>query len=154
MRTSMMALFLAVSLVPHFALAQDATPARGERGLYLTVFRSPATGLELRAGHAAAHVGFYPTVIAKNGTRENVNFVRIGATYYVRPRGATAFVTPSVVWSLDDDWKHAALTEIGFRGTLYRGLSGRIGAAVLTTTDGMVRVNPTIGMDIKLGGAR
>jgi hypothetical protein len=33
-------------------------------------------------------------------------------------------------------------------------VNGRLGAAVLTTFDRQVRVNPTIGLDVKLGAAR
>jgi hypothetical protein len=133
---------------------QDTLKRQPERGIYLTIFRSPATGVELRAGHAAVHLGFYPTIISKDGKRGNANFVRMGASYYLKASGASAYVTPSILWSLDKNWKHSALTEIGFRGPVYRRLNGRVGAAALTTIDGQVRVNPTVGMDVKLGGAR
>ena len=59
-----------------------------------------------------------------------------------------------MVISLDEDWKYGALTELGFCGTLHRALSGRLGVGVLTTVDGRVRVNPTVGMDLKLGRGR
>lgn len=152
MRIKLAALVVAI-LIAHPASAQS-TAASQERGVYLTVFRSPATGLELRRGHAAAHVGFYPTILSRNGSSGNVNFIRIGGSYYLRPSGSTPYVSPSLLVSLDREWKHGALTELGFRATLYRTLHGRIGAAVLTTIDGEVRVNPTIGMDVRLGGAR
>jgi hypothetical protein len=77
-----------------------------------------------------------------------------GGSYYAKSSGSSPYVTPSLMISLDRNWKHGALTEAGYRATLYRTLHGRIGAAVLTTTDGEVRVNPTVGMDIRLGGAR
>jgi hypothetical protein len=128
--------------------------ARAERGVFLTLFRSPSTGVELRAGHAAAHVGFYPTVLRRDGARDDVNFVRAGATYYLRARGASPYVSPSLLWSLDPEWRGGALTEVGFRGQLYGRVNGRLGAGVLTTLDGRVRVNPTVGLDLRLGGAR
>jgi hypothetical protein len=99
-------------------------------------------------------VGFYPTVLRREGIRGNANFIRTGVTYYLRAQGASPYVSPSLVWSLDPEWQSGALTEVGFRGRLYRGLNGRLGAAVLTTLDRQVRVNPTVGLDIKLGGAR
>jgi hypothetical protein len=122
--------------------------------VYLTAFRSPATGVELRAGHAAAYLGFYPTVISREGTRGNANFIRAGVTYYARAHGASPYVSPSVVWSLDRRWRSGALTEVGFRGRLYGRLNGRLGAALLTTLDGQVRVNPTVGLDLRLGATR
>ena len=151
MRAASLAILLAV-LLPAAGSAQSTNAS--ERGVYLTLFRSPATGVELRAGHAAAHLGFYPTAISRDGRRETANFIRAGGTYYVKARGATAYVSPSLLWSLDPDWRSGALTEVGFRARLYGKLNGRLGAAVLTTLDGQVRVNPTVGFDIRLGGGR
>lgn len=152
MRAFHAVLLSAMLAIPAAAAAQDARPA--ERGVYLTVFRSPSTGLELRSGRGAIHAGYYPTVLSRDGVRSNVGFIRAGATYYARPAGATPYVSPSLVVSLDRDWRSGALTEVGVRGRLYQRLNGRLGAAVLTTTDGEVRVNPTIGFDMKLGGRR
>jgi hypothetical protein len=139
-------------VLPATGATQSTTTT--ERGVYLTAFRSPATGIEVRSGHAAAFAGFYPTVLRKDGVRANANFIRTGVTWYVRDSGATAYVSPSLVVSLGDTWKSGALTEIGFRGRLFSRVNGRLGAAVLTTFDKQVRVNPTVGLDIKLGGAR
>jgi hypothetical protein len=36
---------------------------------------------------------------------------------------------------------------------IYRRLNARLGVGV-TTTDGEVRVNPTVGIDVRLGGPR
>lgn len=152
-----MRIALPSSLIALFAVAPAAlaqTAASPERGVYLTAFRSPATGIELRAGHTGGFVGFYPTVIARGGARDNANFVRAGATFYLKPRGAGPYVSPSLVWSLGRRWRNGALTEAGFRGGLYRRLNGRLGVAVLTTLDGPARVNPTVGLDIRLGGGR
>lgn len=146
---------LALAILACSAPLAAQSPANvPERGVYLTIFRSPATGVELRRGHAAVHAGFYPTILSRDGRSDNTNFIRVGATYYLRARGSTPYITPSLMVSLDPDWKHGALTELGFRATLYRALHGRLGAAVLTTTDGAVRVNPTVGMDVRVGGSR
>jgi hypothetical protein len=153
MRAVLTALVLATSFTPALLSAQNA-PRTPERGLNLTIFRSPATGVELRSGHVSVHAGFYPTIISNDGVRDNVNFIRIGGSYYAKSSGSTPYITPSVMISLDRDWKHGALTEVGYRAALYRTLHGRLGAAVLTTIDGEVRVNPTIGMDVRLGGTR
>jgi hypothetical protein len=138
---------------PRIVMSQTASKPR-ESGLYLTIFRSPSTGIEVRSGHMAGNLGFYPTVLRRDGKRENANFIRLGGSFYTKDRGSSLYFSPSLAFSLDKNWKHGALTELGFRGTVYRALSGRIGAGVLTTTDGRVRVNPTIGMDLKLGGGR
>ena len=125
-----------------------------ERGVYLTIFRSPSSGVEIRSSHAAINLGFYPTILSKNGERGNANFIRLGGSYYLRDRGPSLYASPSILFSLDKNWKHGALTELGYRGAIYRGLNVRLGAGVLTTTDGEVRVNPTIGLDVKLGRGR
>ena len=97
------ALMLATS-----AAAQSAD--RPEQGIYLTMFRSPATGIELRSGHAAAFLGYYPTVISLDGVRGNANFVRAGATYYLKAQGATPYVSLSVLWSVGPRCRSGALT--------------------------------------------
>ena len=152
MRSPAIILLLAATLLPAPGLAQSTV--RSDRGLYLTLFRSPATGIEIRSGHAAAYAGYYPTVIRSNGVLANTNFIRAGATYYLRKQGATPYISPSVVWSLDNDWKNGALTELGLRGRLYKSLNGRLGVAALTTVGRRVRVNPTVGLDLKLGSGR
>ena len=153
MRLRLSAFLPALLAVPAAAaLAQSGAPA--ERGVYLTLFRSPSTGIELRAGRGAIHAGYYPTILSRDGVRSTVGFVRTGVTYYARPAGTTPYVSPSLVVSLDRGWRGGALTEVGARGRLYRRLNGRLGAAVLTTTDRQVRVNPTVGFDLKLGAAR
>jgi hypothetical protein len=128
-----------------------STRPLAERGVYLTVFRSPSTGLEYRRGRAALHAGFYPTVLRADGAKKgNANFVRVGGTYYQRPRGASVFVSPSVMFSLDDAWGNGALTELGSRLPLGRYVNFRLGAGLLTTFNGEVRLNPTIGLDVPL----
>jgi len=147
------ALVLALIAAPNVVMSQTASKPR-ESGIYLTIFRSPSTGVEARSGHAAVNLGFYPTVLRKDGKPANANFIRLGGSIYAKDRGSTLYVSPSMVISLDEDWKHGALTELGFRGTLHRALSGRLGVGVLTTVDGRVRVNPTVGMDLRLGRGR
>jgi hypothetical protein len=152
MRVLALPVLLAAIVLPSEASTQPAD--RPERGVYLTVFRSPATGLEVRAGHAAAFLGLYPTVIGRDGARGTATFVRAGGTFYLKARGASPYVSPSLVWSLDDRWRNGALTEVGFRGRLLGRVNGRLGAAVLTTLDRQVRVNPTVGLDLRLGARR
>lgn len=152
MRASSLTALLAMLLSSAAAAAQSSPSP--ERGAYLTVFRSPATGLELRTGHVAVHAGFYPTILRRDGEQGNVNFIRAGATYYLKARGTSLYASPSVVFSLDRDWANGALTEVGFRGRLFNRVNGRLGVGVLTATDGEVRVNPTVGLDIKLGAGR
>ncbi len=142
--------------VPSSASAQESqptAPAAHENGLYLTAFRSPATGLEYRAGRFAIHAGYYVTIL-KSGEQaagENTNFVRTGATFYLRPAGWTPYVSPSIVISLDDDWNNGMLTELGLRIPVFSRASLRGGVGVLRTFDGETRVNPTIGLDVRLG---
>jgi hypothetical protein len=153
MKTLTPLLLLVLFAAPSFIQAQAPVPT-AERGVYLTIFRSPSSGVEIRSGHAAINLGFYPTVIGKDGKRGNANFIRLGASYYLKDHGSTFYASPSILFSLDKNWKHGALTELGYRGTIYGRLNGRLGAGVLTTTDGEVRVNPTVGMDLKLGRGR
>lgn len=139
--------------------AQGQQPAREpvrEGGVYLTIFRSPATGLEIRGPHVGAHLGFYPTIIEADGQSEgeNTNFIRIGASYYVRASGWTPYVAPALLVSLDDDWDNGVLSDVGLRFPFARRGAFRIGVGVLTTFDGEVRVNPTVGFDLRLGKAR
>ena len=140
--------------VPSSALAQDSqAPASPEGGLYLTAFRSPATGLEYRAGHFAIHGGYYVTILklGEQAKAENTTFVRPGASFDLRPAGWTPYVSPSIVISLDDDWDHGVLTELGLRIPVFSRASLRGGVGVLRTFGGETRVNPTIGVDVRLG---
>lgn len=142
---------LATAAMPATAQQQSPSP---ENGFHVTIFRSPATGIEWRAEHVGIHVGFYPTIIARNHERANTNFIRAGGTWYLRSSGFTPYISPSLVLSLDEDWDSGALTELGLRMRVYRTLNARLGAGVLTTFDGEVRVNPTVGLDMRVGGGR
>ena len=145
---------LGLALSPSVARGQSA-PAR-EGGAYLTVFRSPATGVELRSARAGIHAGFYPTILKADGQAkgENTNFVRLGASVYARSQGWSPYFAPALLVSLDDDWKSGVLSDAGVRVPLARRTAFRLGVGVLTTFDGEIRVNPTVGLDIRLGGNR
>lgn len=146
---------VALSVAPP-SFAQDAgqpATASAEKGLYATAFRSPATGVEYRFGRMALHAGYYVTIVRADAqtTGENTNFVRAGGTFYLRSSGWTPYVSPSLVLSLDDDWDNGVLTEVGVRFPLFARASLRGGVGVLQTFDGETRVNPTIGVDVRLG---
>jgi hypothetical protein len=146
---------LAVLLVALAALPAGRAAAQRppERGLYLTVFRSPSTGLEYRAGRLGVHAGWYPTILKADGQDEgeNTNFVRLGGAVYLRPSGLSPYLSPAVLVSLDDDWKTSFLAEAGLRIPVAGRFSFRGGVGVLTDFAGEVRVNPTVGLDVRLG---
>jgi hypothetical protein len=141
---------------PLAAQAPGVRPPEDDSELRLTIFRNPATGLEYRRAHLAVFVGFYPTVLRLNPSDEqkNTNWIRVGMTYYVQPTGRTMYATVSGVFSLQSGWRDGLLTEIGGRLPFGDRVAGRLGAAVLTTLDGRVRVNPTVGLDVRLTDRR
>jgi hypothetical protein len=137
------------------ALLTLAAPlsAQSAGGLHFTGFRSPATGFELRGAHLGVHAGYYPTVLKADGQAEvqNTNFIRIGAAGYLRQDGTTPYLSTALLVSLDSDWKNSLLSELGVRIPLKPRFALRVGVGVLTSSDGEVRVNPTVGFDIPLG---
>lgn len=138
------------------ASAQDSEQAKAaspEGGLYATAFRSPATGLEYRMGRFAIHAGYYVTILkaGEQARGESTNFVRTGTSFFLRPAGWTPYVSPSLVLSLDDDWDNGVLAELGLRIPVLSRASLRGGIGVLRTFNGNTRVNPTIGLDVRLG---
>jgi hypothetical protein len=135
--------------------AQSVEPVR-EGGLYLTIFRNPSTGIEWRGERYGVHAGFYPTILEADGQTEgeNTNFIRIGASAYLRSSGLTPYVAPSLLLSLDDDWEHGMLWDVGYRVPFGGRAAFRLGVGVLTAFDGEVRVNPTVGFDVRFGRAR
>lgn len=154
MRTPVALLAALLAIVSPVAAQSTASPEpAAERGLSLTLFRSPATGLELRAGRGSAFAGFYPTILRADGEPEgsNVNFIRAGGALYLRPAGSSPYVATSLLWSLDDDWDHGALSEAGYRLAIGSRLALRAGVGVLTTFDGETRINPTVGATVRLG---
>ena len=144
--------FVVTIMLPASAAAQT-TPTPSEDGAHITFFRSPATGLEYRWSQFGLHTGYYPTILrAEDQTSgENTSFVRAGASYYLRSARWTLFVSPAVLISLDDDWDNAVLTEVGIRVPVFNRTSFRAGVGVLRTFDGVTRVNPTIGFDVRVG---
>jgi hypothetical protein len=145
---------IALSLSSPASAQESAAPsvASSDGGLYLTAFRSPATGLEYRTGRIAIHAGYYVTIL-KTGEQakgQSTNFVRTGTSFYLRPTGWSPYVSPSVVLSLDDDWDNGVLTEVGVRIPIFSCASLRGGVGVLRTFNGRTRVNPTIGFDVRL----
>lgn len=145
-----------LAVAPVLAAQSPEAPRADAGGVHLTVFRSPATGLEWRAGRLSVFGGFYPTIIKADGQAEgeNTNFIRVGGAAYLRPRGITPYLAPSIVFSLDEDWSNGLLTEAGVRAPIGTRVAFRLGVGVLSTFDGEVRVNPTVGLDLRLGGRR
>lgn len=129
----------------------DAPPAAPPLSMSLTVFRNPATGVEVRYGALAAHAGYYPTIIPRDGKNRNTEFVRLGAAAFLRERGVSPYLAASYLVSLTDGWADSVLLEGGALAPVYRGFGVRLGAALLVPTDGeRVRVNPTIGASLRL----
>ncbi len=135
-----------------------ALPAQrtNDRQLYLTIFRNPSSGIELRFGQIGIHAGFYPTILKADGEAKgrNTNFLRFGTTVYTASTGAALYLSPSVVVSLDKRFKSGFLTDAGVRGRIAGPVAGRLGVGLLNTFDGEVRINPTVGLDMRLGPAR
>lgn len=156
LRSVLLLLVLPAAAAAQATPSPAAAPASAERGVYLTVFRNPSSGLEARFGRIGLHAGYYPTILKADGETDgrNTNFIRIGGTIYSHPRGLSAYLTTSVAISLDDRFDNGVLTDAGVRAPIAGPVSGRLGAGVLTTFDGEVRVNPTIGLDIRLGRRR
>ncbi len=144
---------LALALtIPAAAEAQRSS----DRAIYLTIFRNPSSGVELRFGRVGVHAGFYPTILKADGEAKgkNTNFLRFGATMYSSATGTAAYISPSLVVSLDKRFKSGFLTDAGIRGRIAGPVAGRLGVGLLNTFDGEVRVNPTVGLDVRLGKAR
>jgi len=137
-------------------LAAQESPVPSDAGVYPTIFRTPSTGLEWRGVRYGVHGGFYPTILKTDAQSEgqNTNFIRVGATVYARPIGWTPYVSPSVLISLDEDWENSVLTDVGVRMPFARRAAFRLGVGLLASFDGEVRVNPTVGIDVRLGPAR
>lgn len=158
--TSMLRYILTTCALVLSTIRPSSLPAQGastgDAGVYLTVFRSPSTGVEVRGDRFAVHGGLYPTILkADNQSKgENTNFVRLGAAMYYRPSGWSPYVSPALLFSLDDDWKNAVLSEVGVRLPIAGRGAFRLGVGVLSAFDGEVRVNPTVGLDIRLRGRR
>jgi hypothetical protein len=136
--------------------AQQAAPEFEGRKLSVNIFRAPSTGLDYRlSNHASVHAGFYPTVLEIQDDRENVNFIRVGGTFWLST-GSGPYVSTGVALSLERDaWEHSFANEAGYQQHLGSRLSIRLGAILLTTTDLQAsRLNPTIGLSFRPGARR
>jgi hypothetical protein len=128
----------------------------------MTLFRNPATGLEVRRGAVVLFAGHYPTVFRRDGRRQTTHFARAGAGLVGRPEAATApYASLSWAVSASRGWPSSALAEAGVRQRLGRDgvarrLTARLGAAVLVAPNAgadrrtAVRVNPTVGAGFDL----
>lgn len=151
-RRHFLSVLAAAVIVPHAANAQQ----RSGPQVYLTIFRNPSSGIELRFGQIGMHAGFYPTILKADGESKgrNTNFLRFGATVYSAATGPALYLSPSLAVSLDKRFRSGILTDAGVRGRIAGPVAGRLGVGVLNTFNGEVRVNPTVGLDVRLGKAR
>lgn len=128
------------------AQSDNSSDQAASEGLTLTVFRSPATGLEYRIGHVSAYAGFYPTIFQRDGKARNTNFIRLGVMVYRRPTASSFYISSSYAISLTDGWDNSILNEIGYRWQVSRRFDVRGGGVVLVTERfDEVRLNPSIG---------
>ncbi len=116
----------------------------------VTIFRSPGTGLQLQRRHLALFLGFYPTVIKREGEQRNTNFIRLGAAYYAAPDARTSpYASLAFAPSLTKGWSNSVIADVGVRRMFTTRFSGQIGVAVLHAPESkQTRVNPTIGLGV------
>lgn len=153
-RFSALAFFALVSSTA-MPLVLNAQQARTPQ-VYLTVFRNPSSGIEVRFGQVGLHAGFYPTILKADGETKgrNTNFIRAGASFYTSATGTALYISPSIAFSLDSRFRSGIFTDAGVRARIAGPVSGRLGVGMLNTFNGEVRVNPTVGLDVRLGKAR
>lgn len=150
LRTLALAAGLLATAAP--SLAQSVVPQRSHprTTVSLTVFRNPATGLEVRRGALAVHAGYYPTIIPRGGENRNTEFARLGASVFLRDHGVSPYVGAAALVSLSDGWSNSALVEAGALVPVVGPVALRLGAGLLVPTDGdRVRLNPTIGGSVR-----
>lgn len=148
-----------ISIVPHMLYAQsgDSTMPKAPSAardndwhVTLTLFRSPGTGIQVAKGHLAAFVGFYPTVIERDGEQRNTNFVRLGVAAYASTGRTSPYASVSFAPSLTKGWSNSGLVDAGMRHYFTRRFSGQLGAALLYAPGNKeTRVNPTIGLGVR-----
>lgn len=133
-----------------------AAQRRNDPQLYLTIFRNPSSGIELRFGQVGIHAGYYPTILKADGEPKgkNTNFIRVGTTVYSAASGTALYVSPSLAISLDKRFRSGVFTDAGVRGRIAGPVAGRLGVGMLNTFDGELRVNPTVGFDVRMGRPR
>ncbi len=154
---SRLVLLAAATITPDLAAQVTPVPEFDGRRVSVNVFRAPSTGLDYRiSDHVSAHAGLYPTVLRVHGERENVNFVRLGGTFWLRPTGSGFYLSPGIALSLErGDWDHSFANELGYHQQLGARWSVRLGALVLSTVDlERSRINPTIGLSFRPGSRR
>jgi hypothetical protein len=147
-----------VAIVAAPLAAQGGAPAEREIPRFsVNLFRAPSTGVDYRfVSHASAHVGLYPTVLSLQGEREQINFIRVGGTYWLRPAASGFYFSTGVAWSLERHlWGHSLANEVGYHQQLGARWGARLGANLLTAVEGMrSRLNPTIGLTFRAGARR
>lgn len=157
MRASPLMLALGLALLPVVGAGQTvATPNTpmerpDQWRATLTIFRSPGTGLQVQHGHLAAFLGFYPTVIKRDGGQRNTNFIRVGAAYYAAPDARTSpYASLAFAPSLTRGWSNSVIADVGVRRMFTARFSGQIGVAVLhEPRSNETRLNPTIGLGVR-----
>jgi hypothetical protein len=157
MKTVSKLLLLTLVLAAPELSAQEAAVQEFEgRRLSVNIFRAPSNGIDYRvSSHASVHAGFYPTVLEIQGDRENVNFIRLGGTFWLSTRSGP-YLSTGVALSLDRNaWRHSFANEAGYHQGLGSRLSVRLGVILLTTTDlDRSSANPTIGLSFRPGTRR
>lgn len=147
-------LLATVLLLPALRLDAQApvAPADPERHLRLTVFRNPSTGLEYQQARFGVSVGYYPTILRRTSADEQrtTNWIRLGVSVWSHTTGPSLYASVSGMYALTKGWKNGVLVDVGGRWPVTSFLAPRLGVAVLQTSDGLTRVNPTVGFDIPL----
>jgi hypothetical protein len=155
MKNASKVLLLTATLAASALSAQEVPEFEGQR-LSVNIFRAPSTGLDYRfSDHASVHAGHYPTVLSINGDNTNVNFVRLGGTFWLST-GSGPYLSTGVAFSMEPSvWDHSIANEAGYHQRLGSRVSARLGAILLSTTDfERTRLNPTIGLSVRLGSRR
>lgn len=146
LRTLALAAVVLATAAPALAQSTPPTAPFSRPTLSATVFRNPATGLEIRYGALAAHTGYYPTIIPRDGKNRNTEFVRLGVSVFLRDHGLTPYVSAAYLISLTGGWADSAFLEIGTLIPVIGPVDFRLGAGLMVPTDGeAVRLNPTVG---------
>lgn len=145
---------LATALLLAAPLAAQTSPPRpdAERELRLTVFRNPSSGLELKSARVGVSLGFYPTILRRTAADEmrTTNWIRVGVSVWSHATGPSLYASVSGMYALTTGWKNGVLVDVGGRWPVHEYFAPRLGVALLQTTDGLTRVNPTVGFDIPL----
>lgn len=145
--------FLSLVFAASPLAAQAPTPTPDPHTeLRLTVFRNPSTGLEVTHGRIGVSVGFYPTILRRTAADEmrTTNWIRVGVSVWSHASGPALYASVSGMYALTKGWRHGVLVDVGGRWPVTSYLAPRLGVALLQTTDGLTRVNPTVGFDIPL----